>query len=156
MAYEEKHNKHRIFKERRDNMKVKWLGGTGLLVLTHGKVYEIQRKAHPSVRGDDGGDDDDLYEIDGFKAEEGYKEELRIAGRIIEEEIPESDDEEDEDDEEDDEEDNQGSFMREMINLCLELIAKQIEIETGDAKAAEIVRDSKLPAREIHSLRDEA
>ncbi|MBQ3860592.1 MAG: hypothetical protein II779_08685 [Clostridia bacterium] len=62
--------------------------------------------------------------------------------------------EEDEEDAEYEEEEEQGSFLQEMINVCLELIARQIEMETGDAKAAQIVRDSKLPMREIHYLKE--
>ena len=71
-----------------------------------------------------------------------------ISGLVNEEE-----DEEDAEYEEDEEEE-QDSFLREMINVCLELIARQIEVETGDAKAAQIVRDSKLPMREIHYLKE--
>ena len=62
--------------------------------------------------------------------------------------------EEDEEDAEYEEEEEQGSFLQEMINVRLELIARQIEMETGDAKAAQIVRDSKLPMREIHYLKE--
>ena len=67
-------------------MKVKWLGETEFLCLTHGKVYEVLSKEYDFYRVVDDSDDDYLYEIDGFEIVEGSEDELRKEGKIIEDE----------------------------------------------------------------------
>jgi hypothetical protein len=61
----------------------------------------------------------------------------------------------DDDDEEYEEDEDLASFLQVMINAYLELIARLIESKTGDRKAVQIVRDSKLPVTEIHYIREE-
>ncbi len=68
--------------------------------------------------------------------------------KLLSEEFSEIDNDEDEEDDED-------VFSDDMVNALLESIARQIEAKTGDAKSAQIVRDSKLPSREIHYVREE-
>ena len=67
-------------------MKVKWLGDTEPLVLTHGKVYEGLSKECGFYRVVDDSDDDYLYEASGFEVVEGSEDDLRKEGKIIDDE----------------------------------------------------------------------
>ena len=50
---------------------------------------------------------------------------------------------------------NEMNSSIESFNLTLELIARLIEAVTGDKVAAKIVRDAKLPVREIRYVAEE-
>lgn len=67
-------------------MKAKWIGKTTPLMLTHGKVYEVLSKEYCFYRVVDDTDDDYLYPYDLFEIVEGSEEDLRKAGKIIEDE----------------------------------------------------------------------
>ena len=116
-------------------MKVKYVGETKFPSLTYNKVYEVVSILYGWYRVVDDSDNDSFYKNEDFVIAEGSEDELREAGKIIDEENPDSDDEDNDKDE--------GVFHEDLVNALLESIARQIEAATGDAKAAQIVRDAK-------------